>query len=61
MPIDTKEVKKAIDSFENDDFVTSKEIISKEIRKAKNEFIKDKLELKGDIEPTNTKEPDKEE
>ncbi len=59
-PVDSKEIKKAIDSFENDDFISSKEIISKEIRKAKNEFIKDKLELKGDIEPT-TEEPDKEE
>ena len=58
-PIDNREIKKAIDSFENDDFVTSKEIMSQEIKRAKNEFIKDKLELKGDIEPI--KDADKEE
>ena len=56
MGIDTKEIKKAIDNFENDDFVGSKEILSKEIRKAKNDFLKDKLGLKDDIEPKKEEE-----
>ena len=63
MAIDTKEIKKALDSFENDDFVGAKEIIAKEISKAKNDYLKTKLDLKNDIEP-KTEEPvkkDKEE
>ena len=51
MAIDTKEIKKALDRFENDEFVDAKEILSQEIRKAKNDFLKGKLDLKGDIEP----------
>ena len=56
MPVDAKEIKKAIDSFENDEFVDSKETLSQEIRTAKNDFLKDKLGLKGDIEPVIDKE-----
>ena len=56
MGIDSKEIKKAIDSFENDDFVGSKETLSQEIRKAKNEFLKDKLDLKDDIESKKEEE-----
>lgn len=61
MAIDTKEIKKALDSFENDDFVGAKEIISKEISKAKNDYLKTKLDLKNDIEPEPIKKDDKEE
>ena len=57
MAVDKEQIKKAIDSFENDKFVDSKEILSKEVRKAKNSFLKDKLGLKGDIEPVEN--PDK--
>jgi len=60
MPIDQKEIKKAIDHFENDEFVDSKEIISKEIKKAKNDFLKNKLDLKGDIEPVEKEKNDEE-
>ena len=58
-PIDTKEIKKALDSFENDEFVDAKEILSKEFKKAKNDFLKDKLDLKGDIDPVMEPETDK--
>lgn len=51
MPIDTEKIKKALDHFENDEFVASKEIIQGEIRKAKNDFLKNKLDLKTDVEP----------
>ncbi len=48
--MDTEVIKKAIDSFEADDFINSKELLQKQIHQAKNDFLKAKLELKGDIE-----------
>jgi hypothetical protein len=50
MPIDTDQIKKALDHFENDEFVDSKEVLQREIRKAKNDFLKNKLDLKADVE-----------
>ncbi len=49
MPIDTKKIKKALDHFENDEYVEAKDILSKEISNYKDEWLKDKLELKNDI------------
>ena len=51
MTIDLEQIKKALDHFENDEFVDSKEVLQKEIKKAKNDFLKNKLELKNDVEP----------
>jgi len=51
MPIDMEKIKKALDHFENDEFVDSKEVLQKEIKKAKNDFLKNKLDLKNDVEP----------
>jgi hypothetical protein len=50
MGIDKKEIKDALDKFEDDDFVSSKEILQREIKKAKNEYLKTKLNLTKDIE-----------
>jgi len=50
MPVDNEQVKKALDHFENDEFVDAKEILQKEILKAKNDHLKTKLELKGDAD-----------
>lgn len=61
MPVDTKEIKKALDSFENDEFVDAKETLAKEIKKAKNDFIKNKLDLKADIEPVKQEKSTEEE
>ena len=47
MPIDSEEIKKALDSFENDEYVDAKDILKKEIGKARDEFISGKLGLKG--------------
>ena len=55
MPIDIEKIKKALDHFENDEFVDSKEVLQKEIRKAKNDFLRNKLDLKQDIEPQEEK------
>jgi hypothetical protein len=59
MPVDNEQIKKALDHFENDEFVDAKEILQKEIRKSKNDHLKNKLELKQDIEPLE--EPEKKE
>ena len=61
MPIDMEKIKQALDHFENDEYVDSKEVLQKEIRKAKNDFLKNKLELKSDIEPQEKKEIEDEE
>ena len=50
MTIDKEAIKSALDNFEDDNFVDSKEILSKEIKKAKNDYLKDKLGLKKDVE-----------
>lgn len=48
--MEEKEIKDALDSFEKDDFVDAKEKLSKQIKQAKNDFLKAKLGLKNDIE-----------
>ncbi len=48
--MDTTVVKQALDAFEADDFMGSKELLQKQLHQAKNDFIKAKLELKGDLE-----------
>lgn len=49
--MDNDNIKKALDHFENDEFVDAKEILQKEIHNRRNDFIKDKLGLAKDIEP----------
>lgn len=57
MPIDKKVVRKALDHFEEDDFVSAKETIKPEINKAKEDFLQKKLELKDPItNPPKAKE-----
>lgn len=64
--MDTNDVKSALDAFEQDDFITAKDILQKQMHQAKNDFLKAKLELKGDIEdqfvelkPPEEPEPEK--
>jgi len=47
-PIDKEEIKRAIDSFEDDKFTDAKEKLTGEIKKVRDEFLKDKLGLKGE-------------
>jgi hypothetical protein len=61
MPVDNEQIKKALDHFENDEFVDAKEILQKEIRKSKNDHLKNKLELKQDIEPQEDQEKEDQE
>lgn len=59
MPINKEQIRKALDHFENDEFSDAKDILNKEIKGVRNEWLKDKLELKNDIEPApEVKEPD---
>jgi len=46
MPVDQEQIKKALDAFEDDEFVDAKEILQKEISKAKEEYLTKKLKLK---------------
>lgn len=47
--MDKENIKKALDHFENDQFVDATEIIQREIGIKKDEFLKNKLGLKGEI------------
>ena len=50
MPVDNKEIKKSLDSFENDDFLGAKDTLKKEIHGAVQNFFKEKLDLQKDLE-----------
>ena len=54
--MDTEAIKKALDHFENDEFVDAKEILQQEIYARKNDFLKDKLGLSNDLEPKQDEE-----
>lgn len=45
MTIDKDEIRKSLDYFEDDKFTNSKDILSKEIARAKTDFLRGKLEL----------------
>lgn len=51
MPVDKENIKRALDAFESDEYVDAKDILKKEIRTARNEYLGSKLKLKNDIEP----------
>lgn len=46
MPVNNDNIRKALDHFENDEFVDAKEILSKEVQSARDQHLKDKLGLK---------------
>ena len=56
--MDQDKVKKALDHFENDEYVDAKEILSTEIKGNVQAHLKDKLGLKGDINPAPEKKED---
>lgn len=49
MPVDREELKKAVDAFSDDDFVLAQEILTNQFQVAKNEYLKDKLGIEGDL------------
>jgi len=56
--VDKEKIKAALDSFENDDFINSKETIASEIRNHMNDYFKTKLNLKNDVIDVQTDESD---
>lgn len=61
MPTDKEQIRKAIDSFEDDNYVDSEDVLSKELKKAKNDYLKKSLDLENDvedIESDNNDDPD---
>jgi hypothetical protein len=54
-------IKKSIDSFEEDDFVSSKEELRNVVVKKRDAFLKDKLELKGKEEENDKKDEEEDE
>ena len=59
--MDKAKVRKALDHFENDEYVDAKEILSKEIKGSIDAHVKDKCDLKNDINPAPEGEGEKEE
>jgi hypothetical protein len=49
--MDNDEIKKALDDFENDNFMDSKDKLKGEISKTRDKYVKDKTGLKNDINP----------
>lgn len=47
--MDKDKIKSALDAFQKDNPLQAKEILTKEIANAKNEYLKQKLNLKKDI------------
>jgi hypothetical protein len=56
--MDQDKVKKALDHFENDEYVDAKEILTKEIKGNVDSHLKDKLGLKADLNPAPEKKED---
>lgn len=56
MPVNTDKIKDAFDKFEDDDFLGAKEILQKEIKGAKDDYLKDKLELTKDFDDSKDQE-----
>ncbi len=59
MPVDIEKIKDAFGKFEDDDYVSAKEILTQEIGNAKNDFLTNKLGLaKKKVEAKETDETD---
>jgi len=61
MPINSDNIKKAMDTFEEEDFVTSKEILQKEIGSRRDEWMQEKLGLTKPLGGIKEEEKPKEE
>lgn len=54
--MDDEKIRAAIDSFEEEDFMASKDSIKDEFISTRDSLLKDKLGLKNDINPTSSDE-----
>lgn len=48
MPTNKENIKKALDNFEEENYVDSEEVLSKELKKAKNDYLKKELGVEED-------------
>lgn len=58
--VNKDEIKKALDAFEADDFLTAKDIIKKEVQSHISDYYKEKLELTKDVNITPETKSDNE-
>lgn len=56
MPVNQETIKKVLDDFTEDKFTDAKESLRREISKAKNDYLKDRLNLKKDPVPQDPEE-----
>ncbi len=54
--ISKEKIKQALDKFEEDDFVSSKDILARELKKKINDYLKDKTKVEKD--PIEVKDDD---
>ena len=58
--MDQEKIKKALDHFENDEFVDAKEVLSQEIKGSVETHLKDKIGLQQDLNPAPANEDEEE-
>jgi len=58
MPIDIDKIRDAFGKFENDDFISAREILQQEIHTAKTAHLQNKLGLRKETEVVEPVEPD---
>lgn len=58
MPVDKEKIKDAFNKFVDDEFMDSKDILKKEFQKAKNDKLKQELELTKDPIEVEDDNPD---
>ena len=48
--MDKEQIKKAFDEFEDENYIDAEETLKSQLKQAKNDFLKDKLDLENDVE-----------
>jgi len=48
--MDKEQIKKAFDEFEDENYIDAEETLKDQLKQAKNDFLKDKLDLENDVE-----------
>ena len=56
--MDKNEIKKALDKFEDSDYVSSRDLIAKELKKKLNSYLKDKTQVEKDPVEVPDEEPE---
>lgn len=59
--MDKEQIRKALDHFENDEFMAAKDILKSEIKTKRDEFLQDRLSLKEALDKDKKKKKDEDE